>query len=177
MDRWSKTQLRFCLLLCIYFQLSRTLGDVSSRSGNTLATTFTSTTVILQTDLEPINGTLNYRINGKKNRDNKPWFDGRGLDMQHTQCVRHGRCEKLVNSTCLGAKISYTSTSLDLTDYQNQDQMLKHLSSYRALRHVPKCWAVIQVSLHIMSFIKTKIEHKISYSLSFAPCLCQNVNK
>uniref|UniRef100_A0A0A1WQ87 Protein smoothened n=1 Tax=Zeugodacus cucurbitae TaxID=28588 RepID=A0A0A1WQ87_ZEUCU len=144
MDRWSKTQYVCFLLLCVYTQVHKTLGDVPSRSGNTVGTTFTTTTVTIQTDLEPINGTINYRINGKKNRDNKPWFDGRGLDMQHTQCVRHGRCEKLVNSTCLGAKIPYTLTSLDLTDYQNQDQMLKHLSSYRALRNVPKCWAVIQ---------------------------------
>lgn len=145
MDRWSATQLSCFLLLSVYIQLSTTLGDVSSRNANTLATTYTSTTTVtIQTDLEPINGTINYRINGKKNRDNKPWFDGRGLDMQHTQCVRQGRCERLVNSTCLGTKIPYSLTSLDLTDYQSQDQMLKHLSSYRALRHVPKCWAVIQ---------------------------------
>ncbi|XP_018796507.1 PREDICTED: protein smoothened [Bactrocera latifrons] len=145
MDKWSKTQLSYFLLLCVYIQLPSTLGDVSSRNANTLATSYTSTTTVtIQTDLEPINGTINYRINGKKNRDNKPWFDGRGLDMQHTQCVRHGRCERLVNNTCFGANITYSLTSLDLTDYQNQDQMLKHLSNYRALRNVPKCWAVIQ---------------------------------
>ncbi|XP_017473360.1 PREDICTED: protein smoothened [Rhagoletis zephyria] len=132
------------LILCIYFRLANTLADVSSRNANALSATFTTTTLAIQTDLKPINGTINYRINGKTNRDNKPWFDGRGLDMQHTQCVRHGRCEKLVNSTCLGAKIPYNFTSLDLTDYRNQEQMLKHLHSYRALRNVPKCWAVIQ---------------------------------
>ncbi|XP_054742762.1 protein smoothened [Anastrepha obliqua] len=144
-DKWSTSRFAFYLGLTFYFQLQTTLADISSKSSNALAGTFTPPTLSIRTDLEPINGTINYRINGKNNRDNKPWFDGRGLDLQHTQCVRHGRCEKLaVNSTCLGAKIPYNFTSLDLTDYQSKEQMLKHLNSYRALRHVPKCWAVIQ---------------------------------
>ncbi|CAD6999496.1 unnamed protein product [Ceratitis capitata] len=144
MANWIISPVFLYTLICICFQLPGSLCDVSSRSGNTLTAAYTPTTLTIQTDLEPINGTINYRINGKKNRDNKPWFDGRGLDMQHTQCVRHGRCEKLINSTCLGTKIPYILTSLDLTDYQSQEQMLKHIGFYRALRNVPKCWAVIQ---------------------------------
>lgn len=97
--------------------------------------------------MEPINGTLNFRIYGKgKGKDDKPWFDGRGLDMRHIQCVRRGRCEPLKSNTCLGANIPYTHTSLDLTDYRSQLEILDRLNNSRALQHVPKCWAIIQVS-------------------------------
>ncbi|XP_067623011.1 protein smoothened [Eurosta solidaginis] len=140
--KWITRGIFWHLMFHIYLHTD----NIAALTPNALLpSTYTPHTLeAIQTDLEPINGTLNYRINGKNNRDNKPWFDGRALDMQHTQCVRHGRCEKLVNVTCLGAKIPYDYTSLDLTDYRSQEHMLKHLSSYRALRHVPKCWAVIQ---------------------------------
>lgn len=95
-------------------------------------------------DLEPINGTRNYRIYGKNSKDDKPWFDGRVVDMRLIQCVRPGRCEKLQFKTCFGANIPYTQTSLDLTDYDSQQQIMDRLKNYEALRHVPRCWAVIQ---------------------------------
>lgn len=82
---------------------------------------------------------------GKKGKDDKPWFDSRG-DMRHIHCVRPGKCEKLRFSTCLGSKIPYLYTSLDLTDNFSQEQTHERLSNYQALQHVPRCWAVIQVS-------------------------------
>ncbi|XP_055918945.1 protein smoothened [Eupeodes corollae] len=97
---------------------------------------------ILSSDLEPINGTRNFKINGKNSKDDKPWFHGRVVDMR--QCVRPGRCEKLQFKTCFGANISYSQTSLDLTDYDSQQQIMDRLRDYQALRHVPRCWAVIQ---------------------------------
>ncbi|XP_055858335.1 protein smoothened isoform X2 [Episyrphus balteatus] len=95
-------------------------------------------------DLEAINGTRNYRIYGKNSKDDKPWFDGRVVDMRLIQCVRPGKCEKLQFKTCFGANIPYTQTSLDLTDYDNQQQIMDRLKNYEALKHVPRCWAVIQ---------------------------------
>lgn len=95
-------------------------------------------------DLEPINGTRNYRIYGKNSKDDKPWFDGRVVDMRLIQCVRPGRCEKLEFTKCFGANIPYSQTSLDLTDYDSQQQIKERLVDYEALKHVPRCWAVIQ---------------------------------
>ncbi|XP_037934792.1 protein smoothened [Teleopsis dalmanni] len=108
----------------------------------------------LQTDLERINGTVNYRIYGKNGKDDKPWVVGRSLDVRHIQCVRRGHCERLTQKTCFNAKIPYEYTSSDLTDYQSQDQVLKHLESYRAIRNVPKCWSVIQPFLCAVFFPK-----------------------
>ncbi|KAJ6646366.1 Protein smoothened [Pseudolycoriella hygida] len=93
-------------------------------------------------DIEPIVGSQNYRINGKKGKDDKPWFDGR--DIRHIHCVRPGKCEKLKNSTCFGSKLPYQFTSLDLTDSLSQDESRERLYNYEALRNIPKCWAVIQ---------------------------------
>ncbi|XP_075153385.1 smoothened, frizzled class receptor [Haematobia irritans] len=99
----------------------------------------------LQTTLEPINGTSNFRIYGsKKGKEDKHWMDGRGLTMQHVKCVRKGSCEKLNFSTCLGAKLPYEYTSLDLTISHSQKDIQERLNNSLALKHVPKCWAVIQ---------------------------------
>uniref|UniRef100_A0A1B0AUL6 Protein smoothened n=1 Tax=Glossina palpalis gambiensis TaxID=67801 RepID=A0A1B0AUL6_9MUSC len=95
--------------------------------------------------IERINGSINYRLyGGKKAKEDKHWLDGRGLGMQHVKCVRHGSCEKLSFSTCLGAKIPYEYTSLDLTTFDDQKDVEEHLRKFEALKHVPKCWAVIQ---------------------------------
>ncbi|EDW36863.1 GL25919 [Drosophila persimilis] len=95
-------------------------------------------------ELEPINGTPNYRLYGKKGKDDKPWFDG--LDSRHIQCVRRGRCYATTNhsNTCFGSKLPYELSSLDLTDFHTEKELNEKLNDYYALRHVPKCWAVIQ---------------------------------
>lgn len=38
----------------------------------------------------------------------------------------------------------YVSTSIDLTDSYSLEQTLERLNLFQALRHIPKCWAVIQ---------------------------------
>ncbi|EDW76136.1 uncharacterized protein Dwil_GK15298 [Drosophila willistoni] len=108
------------------------------------ATTTTSTTSSVDIDMEPIDGTMNYRLYGKKGKDDKPWFDG--LDSRHIQCVRRGRCMEVntTGNTCFGSKLPYEYTSLDLTDYRKEKELNEALQGYYALRHVPKCWAVIQ---------------------------------
>ncbi|EDX03200.1 protein smoothened [Drosophila simulans] len=95
-------------------------------------------------ELEPINGTLNYRLYAKKGRDDKPWFDG--LDSRHIQCVRRARCYPTSNATntCFGSKLPYELSSLDLTDFHTEKELNEKLNDYYALKHVPKCWAAIQ---------------------------------
>lgn len=93
--------------------------------------------------LEPINGTRDFRINSKKDADDKPWFDGRDLRFIH--CVRPAKCEKVQNNTCFGSKLPYAMTSLALTDSKSQEESREKLYNYEALRNIPKCWAVIQV--------------------------------
>ncbi|XP_043662212.1 protein smoothened isoform X2 [Drosophila teissieri] len=111
-------------------------------------TKFGSTTPAsaLQSDveLEPINGTLNYRLYATKGRDDKPWFDG--LDSRHIQCVRRARCYPTSNATntCFGSKLPYELSSLDLTDFHTEKELNEKLNDYYALKHVPKCWAAIQ---------------------------------
>lgn len=126
-----------CVVFICFAILPAWAGSSALTNGLDASATFSS--------LEAINGTLNYRIYGKKGKDEKPWFDGRGLDMRHIHCVRKGKCEKLSNRTCLGVKLPYETSSVDLTDYQYQHEVWERLENYRALRHVPKCWAVIQV--------------------------------
>lgn len=113
-----------------------------------------SSSATLQIPLEPISGTSNFRIyGGKKGKEDKHWMDGRGLSMQHVQCVRKGSCEKLNFSTCLGSKLPYEYTSLDLTISHSQKDIEERLNNSMALKHVPKCWAVIQVSGRQLGFL------------------------
>lgn len=64
--------------------------------------------------------------------------------MRHIYCVRQARCERLKQKTCFGSTLPYNFTSLDLTDSYSQEQTLERLYAYQAIKHVPKCWAVIQ---------------------------------
>ncbi|XP_055550855.1 protein smoothened [Wyeomyia smithii] len=105
-----------------------------------------STNQVTQPDaaprLESINGTQNFRMHGKKGKDDKTWFDGR--EMRYIYCVRPATCEPIRHKSCLGSPLPYSSISLDLTDSFSQEQTHDKLYQYNALRHVPKCWAVIQ---------------------------------
>lgn len=91
--------------------------------------------------LEVING-RDYRFNVNNEQSGKPWHDKRYI----TYSVRPGRCERLQNSTCFGSKVPYKFTSLALTDATSQIESRAQLHMFEALRNVPKCWAVIQVS-------------------------------
>lgn len=64
--------------------------------------------------------------------------------MRHIYCARKARCERLRTKTCFGSPLPYNFTSISLTDSFSQDDTLEILYSYQALKHVPKCWAVIQ---------------------------------
>uniref|UniRef100_A0A182P4A0 Protein smoothened n=1 Tax=Anopheles epiroticus TaxID=199890 RepID=A0A182P4A0_9DIPT len=94
--------------------------------------------------LESINGTRNFRMHGKKGKDDKTWFDGR--EMRYIYCVRPAKCEpiRFDSKSCLGSTLPYSSISLDLTDSYSQEEAHAKLFQYKALINVPKCWAVIQ---------------------------------
>uniref|UniRef100_A0A4Y0BGP5 Protein smoothened n=1 Tax=Anopheles funestus TaxID=62324 RepID=A0A4Y0BGP5_ANOFN len=92
--------------------------------------------------LESINGTRNYRVHGKKGKDEKTWYDGR--EMRYIYCVRPAKCEPIRYKSCLGSTLPYSSISLDLTDSYSQEETHNKLFQYNALINVPKCWAVIQ---------------------------------
>ncbi|KAH8266632.1 hypothetical protein KR018_004176, partial [Drosophila ironensis] len=106
--------------------------------------TSSTTTTPASVELEPLNGTLNYRLYAKQGRDDKPWFDG--LESRNIQCVRRARCYATTNqtNTCFGSKLPYELSSLDLTDFHTEKELNEKLNDYHALRHVPKCWAAIQ---------------------------------
>lgn len=79
---------------------------------------------------------------GKKGNDDKAWFDGR--EMRHIYCVRPARCELLPHRNCFGSVLPYNYTSLDLTDSYSLEHTYDRMYAYQAIKHVPKCWAVIQ---------------------------------
>lgn len=95
--------------------------------------------------LEHINGTENYRLHGKMK--DKDWLIER--DSRHIYCIRKAatKCENITSEICYGAKLPYTRISLDLTNSYSQEEVREKLYSYEALRHVPKCWAVVQTFL------------------------------
>ncbi|XP_012541510.1 protein smoothened isoform X1 [Monomorium pharaonis] len=62
-----------------------------------------------------------------------------------SNCRRSAKCIPLSKSTCMGTKLPYTSTTLDLIPERvTQDIVEERLYLLQALKHVPKCWAVVQ---------------------------------
>uniref|UniRef100_A0A182Q336 Protein smoothened n=1 Tax=Anopheles farauti TaxID=69004 RepID=A0A182Q336_9DIPT len=120
--------------------------------------------------LESINGTRNYRMHGKKGKDEKTWFDGR--EMRYIYCVRPAKCETIRFKSCLGSMLPYSAISLDLTDSYSQEETHTKLFQYKALISVPKCWAVIQPFLCAVFMPKCeKInDHEMVYLPSLEMC-------
>lgn len=88
-------------------------------------------------------------MRGKKAKDDKrTWEADKWTNsLRYPYCVRQAnyKCEELkLTNQCFGQNIPYTSTTLDLIAYHSQDESLEKLISYQALKHVPKCWSVIQ---------------------------------
>ncbi|XP_011168760.2 protein smoothened isoform X2 [Solenopsis invicta] len=60
-------------------------------------------------------------------------------------CLRPAKCIPLSKNTCMGTKLPYTFTTLDLIpEHVTQDIVEERLYLLQALKHVPKCWAVVQ---------------------------------
>lgn len=65
-------------------------------------------------------------------------------DINLQYCQRPAKCEILNYTTCMGSKLPYYSTSLELTNTSTQEKVQEKLQIYKYLRYIPKCWAVIQ---------------------------------
>ncbi|KAK0179934.1 hypothetical protein PV327_005631 [Microctonus hyperodae] len=60
-------------------------------------------------------------------------------------CKRSVKCVKMKYNTCMGTPLPYTMTSLDLIPEPiTQEVVEERLRDLQALRHIPKCWAVVQ---------------------------------
>ncbi|CAH0564156.1 unnamed protein product [Brassicogethes aeneus] len=59
-------------------------------------------------------------------------------------CRRPAVCQSLNYTSCMGAKLPYHSTTLNLTDLSSQEKVQEKLQFYQYIRFIPKCWAVIQ---------------------------------
>ncbi|KAJ3653499.1 hypothetical protein Zmor_012748 [Zophobas morio] len=59
-------------------------------------------------------------------------------------CQKPAKCQQLNYTTCMGIKLPYYSTTLELTDLTSQESVQEKLDHYEYLRYMPKCWAVIQ---------------------------------
>uniref|UniRef100_UPI00358FFE9D protein smoothened n=1 Tax=Myxine glutinosa TaxID=7769 RepID=UPI00358FFE9D len=58
-------------------------------------------------------------------------------------CAREAECHQLQETTCLGATLPYTTTSLVLSDAHSQDNALAVLGQWTGLRGWPRCWVVL----------------------------------
>ncbi|KAK5641587.1 hypothetical protein RI129_010134 [Pyrocoelia pectoralis] len=65
-------------------------------------------------------------------------------DINLKYCQRPATCQNLSYPTCMGSKLSYSSTTLDLTNTSSQEKVQEQLQVYKYIRYLPKCWAVIQ---------------------------------
>ncbi|RZC37430.1 smoothened [Asbolus verrucosus] len=59
-------------------------------------------------------------------------------------CQKPAKCQPLNYTACMGTKLPYYSTTLELTDLATQEKVQEKLQLFQYLRYVPKCWAVIQ---------------------------------
>ncbi|XP_011695451.1 PREDICTED: protein smoothened isoform X2 [Wasmannia auropunctata] len=67
------------------------------------------------------------------------------LSPDTSACRRPAKCVPLIKSTCMGTKLPYAFTTLDLIPERvTQDIIEERLYLLQALKHVPKCWAVVQ---------------------------------
>lgn len=93
----------------------------------------------------PFKTEVSPHIRHRQNKKPKDINSGFPFYSNFKYCQRTATCLPLYNRTCMGAKLPYHSSSLDLTDIKSLDkvQELLHLYKY-FLRYIPKCWAVIQ---------------------------------
>ncbi|XP_039756046.1 protein smoothened isoform X1 [Pararge aegeria] len=128
---------------------------------NSLSSVGTSENTTMR--LEAIEGTPNYRL--IKMEKSTQWFPEREIKLD--SCVRRAQCETLNKTTCLGAKLPYNTTSVQLTFYDSQYQIQNQLELYRELINVPKCWAVVQPLL--CATFMPNCEHILGQDMVYLP--------
>lgn len=90
-------------------------------------------------------------------------------------CQKPAKCQVLNYTTCMGMKLPYFSTSLELTDLSSQEKVQEKLHYYKYLRYIPKCWAVIQPFLCALYMPKCEngkvdLPSKEMCQLTLKPC-------
>lgn len=99
----------------------------------------------------------------------------RSKDLYVDYCKRPATCHKMNNTTCMGVKLSYSSTTLELTEMTSEEQVQEMLQSYNFLRYIPKCWAVIQPFLCALYMPKCEdkqvdVPSKEMCNITVGPC-------
>ncbi|XP_076675288.1 smoothened, frizzled class receptor [Andrena cerasifolii] len=106
---------------------------------------------------------LTHGIVGNSNGNNESWnnldsrhmikdsnylvdrYPIRDIPSDSLNCRRRATCVEMQKSTCMGTRLPYTTTTLDLIPkHMSQDDIEERLHILQALRHIPKCWAVVQ---------------------------------
>ncbi|XP_025831873.1 protein smoothened [Agrilus planipennis] len=100
------------------------------------------------------------------NRD--PFMYSHPLDLELRYCPRPAACQPLKYNTCMGIKLPYSSTTLDLINLSSQEVVQEKLQLYQYLRYIPKCWAVIQPFL--CALYMPKCENGKAYLASKEMC-------
>ncbi|XP_056644172.1 protein smoothened [Diorhabda carinulata] len=97
-----------------------------------------------ETESTPQNYSFSPHIHHKESKKTKETSRLKLYDLNLPYCQRSAKCQILNFTTCMGAKLPYHSTTLDLTDLKSQEKVQEKLQLYRYLKFIPKCWAVIQ---------------------------------
>lgn len=97
---------------------------------------------IIQTEIVPHPETKRFR--SKDSSLHERYLDKSLLELNLRYCQRSAKCTVLKNATCMGVKLPYYSSTLDLTNLTSEEQVQEKLQLYQYLRYIPKCWAVIQ---------------------------------
>ncbi|XP_017776095.1 PREDICTED: protein smoothened isoform X2 [Nicrophorus vespilloides] len=111
----------------------------------------------------------------KRYRSNESYIDKSLIDLDLKYCQRPARCESLKHQTCMGSKLPYQSTTLDLTDLMSQEEVQEKLMTYQYLRYIPKCWAVIQPFLCALYMPKCEndmvnLPSELMCKITLGPC-------
>ncbi|KAG7209538.1 hypothetical protein KM043_015618 [Ampulex compressa] len=113
-----------------------------------------------------VSSELENSFSSNANGENKTWKD---IDLSHrhrikdssylldrypgigelppdsSNCHRSAKCVQMQRSTCMGTRLPYTTTTLDLIpEHTTQELIEERLHILQGLRHIPKCWAVVQ---------------------------------
>ncbi|XP_075238286.1 smoothened, frizzled class receptor [Lycorma delicatula] len=118
---------------------------VSNNLHLTSGKTTAMTTTIVTTEMEPV---FPLRLKEPKLPEGHVFLFDRYMPPQVegiAYCRLPAKCQDLNYSTCLGSKIPYLKTTLELVDgLRSQEQAQEQLQVWRGLVNLPKCWAVIQ---------------------------------
>ncbi|KAJ8680193.1 hypothetical protein QAD02_015980 [Eretmocerus hayati] len=105
---------------------------------------------------------LEHSYQGNSNSDNNTWPDlnirQRIKDTSYlidryplyelpvnVDCKRPAKCITMNDTTCMGTRLPYSTTTLDIIPEPTTERLIREkLHELQALKHIPKCWAVVQ---------------------------------